>query len=351
MSVGPRAEDRERPLVDPESLERFLDGRLPGPGRVEVERHMAGHSNETFFVSRGRDEWVLRRPPRGAFLPTAHDVLREYRVLSALARTAVRAPRPVLACPDETVIGAPFYLMERVHGFVIRDELPPGFGDPATRTPIGDELVDALAELHAVDWRAVGLEGWGRPTGYLARQVKRWRGQLELATQFSRPLPDLVRVGEWLAGHVPPDAAPTIVQGDYKLDNVAFDPNPPARLLAIFDWEMATIGDPLADLGYMTATYPEPGDDAGTLFTLAAVTTREGFPTRAELLDRYEDRSGRSMSELRWYQTLALWKSAVFLEGSYKRLLAGTTDDPFFKLLDEGVPEIARRAWDVAHSG
>jgi len=130
-----------------------------------------------------------------------------------------------------------------------------------------------------------------------------------------------------------------------------FAPGTPARLVAIFDWELATIGDPLADVGYLTATYPEPGDDDGTLFNLAAVTTREGFPSRAELIARYEAESGRSMSELRWYQTLALWKSAVFLEGSYKRLLAGTTDDPFFRLLDEGVPEIAQRAWDVAHGG
>jgi len=349
VSVGPRAEDRERPLVDPESLERFLDGRLPGPGRVEVERHMAGHSNETFFVSRGRDEWVLRRPPRGAFLPTAHDVLREYRVLSALARTAVRAPRPVLACPDETVIGAPFYLMERVHGFVIRDELPPGFGDPATRTPIGDELVDALAELHAVDWRAVGLEGWGRPTGYLARQVKRWRGQLELATQFSRPLPDLVRVGEWLAGHVPPDAAPTIVQGDYKLDNVAFDPNPPARLLAIFDWEMATIGDPLADLGWMVSFWREPHDPEDVLERDAAVTRLPGFRARDELLERYRERTGRSTADLAFHLVLAVWKLAVLLEGSFARHLAGVTDDPLFAELGDGVPALARRALGLIH--
>jgi aminoglycoside phosphotransferase (APT) family kinase protein len=141
------------------------------------------------------------------------------------------------------------------------------------------------------------------------------------------------------------------VHGDFRLGNTMFAPGAPARLVAIFDWELATIGDPLADVGYLTATYPEPGDDAGTLFTLAAVTTREGFPTRAELIARYEERSGRSMSSVRWYQTLALWKSAVFLEGSYKRLLAGTTDDPFFKLLGEGVPEIAQRAWDVAHGG
>jgi aminoglycoside phosphotransferase (APT) family kinase protein len=152
-----------------------------------------------------------------------------------------------------------------------------------------------------------------------------------------------------LRSNLPESGPATIVHGDYRLGNTMFAPGAPARLAAIFDWELATIGDPLADVGYLTATYPEPGDDSGTLFSLAAVTTRDGFPTRAELIARYEGGSGRSMSDVRWYQTLALWKSAVFLEGSYKRLLAGTTDDPFFKMLDEGVPEIARRAWDVAH--
>jgi aminoglycoside phosphotransferase (APT) family kinase protein len=344
-AAGPRAEDRERPLVDPEALELFLDQRLPGSGPVEVERHMAGHSNETFFVRRGADEWVLRRPPRGAFLPTAHDVLREYRVLSALARTHVRAPRPVLACDDRSVIGAPFYLMERVRGCVVRAELPPGFVDDAgARGGIGEELVDALAELHAVDWQAVGLAGWGRPTGYLERQVKRWRGQLELATQFSRPLPDLVRVGAWLGDHLPPDGPPSIVHGDYKLDNVTFDPNPPARLRSIFDWEMSTIGDPLADVGWMLSFWREPGDPEDPMERDAGLTRLPGFHPRDELLNRYLERTGRSAADLQFYLVLAVWKLAVLLEGSYARHLAGVTDDPFFAELEDGVPELARRA-------
>jgi aminoglycoside phosphotransferase (APT) family kinase protein len=344
-AAGPRAEDRERPLVDAEALERFLDRRLPGPGRVEVQRHMAGHSNETFFVRRGPDEWVLRRPPRGAFLPTAHDVLREYRVLSALSRTPVRAPRPVLACDDRSVIGAPFYLMERVRGFVIRGELPPGFvEDVPARGAIGDELVDALAELHAVDWQAVGLAGWGRPTGYLERQVRRWRGQLELATQFSRPLPDLVRVGSWLAEHLPADAAPSIVHGDYKLDNVTFHPEPPARLVSVLDWEMSTIGDPLADVGWMVSFWREPSDPEDPMERDAGLTRLPGFRTRAELLERYRDRAGRTADEMSFYLVLAVWKLAVLLEGSYARHLAGVTDDPFFAELEDGVPELARRA-------
>jgi aminoglycoside phosphotransferase (APT) family kinase protein len=349
---GPPAQDRDRPLVDPEALERFLDERLPGPGRLEVERHQAGHSNETFFVRRGEDEWVLRRPPRGAFLPTAHDVLREYRVLSALAETGVRAPHPVLACEDEAVLGVPFFLMERAHGFVIREELPPGFRrDEEARSTIGDELVDALAELHAVDWRRVGLEDWGRPSGYLGRQVKRWRGQLELATQYSRPLPDLVRVGEWLAGHLPESGAPAIVHGDYKLDNMCFAPDPPARLTSIFDWEMSTIGDPLADVGWMISFWREPEDPADVLERDTAVTRLPGFQPRDDLLERYRARTGRVMSDLSFYTVLAVWKLAVLLEGSYARHLAGLTDDPLFAELEEGVPSLARRALELIRAG
>jgi aminoglycoside phosphotransferase (APT) family kinase protein len=353
-AAGPPAEDLSRPLVDAEALERWLDAQLGGPGRVEVERHQAGHSNETFFVTRGSERWVLRRPPRGAFLPTAHDVLREYRVLSALADTDVRSPRPIVACEDTDVIGVPFYLMERVEGFVIRSELPPGFREDsasATRGAIGNELVDALAELHGVDWRAVGLEGWGRPTGYLQRQIKRWNGQLELATQFSRPLPDLVRVRDWLSEHVPEDADTTIVHGDYKLDNVTYGPDPPARLLSIFDWEMSTIGDPLADLGWLLSYWRDPEDPPNPIHPELSLMTAPGFSRREELLARYSERTGRSMRDIRFYSVLAVWKLAVLLEGSYARHLAGVTDDPFFAELEEGVPALGRRALELIEAG
>ncbi|MGH2675800.1 MAG: phosphotransferase family protein, partial [Actinomycetota bacterium] len=249
-------------LVDPEALSGFLDGRLPGHGPFEVERHRAGHSNETFFIGRSGHEWVLRRPPRGAFLPTAHDVLREHRVLSALADTPVRAPRPVLACGDEAVIGAPFYVMERVHGIVVRDRLPEFVdeGEDSDRRRIGEELIDALAELHGVDWAGVGLEGWGKPTGYLERQLRRWTGQLQLTARLTRPLPELLRVGEWLEEGLPPSAPPVIVHGDYKLDNVVIGGHAPVRVVSVLDWEMSTIGDPLADLGYLLSFWREPGD-------------------------------------------------------------------------------------------
>jgi aminoglycoside phosphotransferase (APT) family kinase protein len=350
---APNREDAERPLVDPESLSRYLDDKLPGEGRFEVTRHQAGHSNETFFIGRSRREWVLRRPPRGAFLPTAHDVLREYRVLTALGDTAARVPQTFLACEDESVIGAPFYVMEKVHGVVIRERLPEFLErDEGLRPAVGEELVDSLAELHAVDWHAVGLGDWGRPSGYLERQLRRWSGQLALASQFTRPLPDLEKVGAWLDGHRPESDPATIVQGDYKLDNVMLAPEPPARLVAILDWEMATIGDPLADLGWMLSFWREPGDPEDiVLGEHTEVTRLPGFSSRQELMDRYQERTGRSMTDVVWYTVLAVWKLAILLEGSYARHLAGVTDDPFFDELKEGVPALGRRALELAAHG
>ncbi|TMK86656.1 MAG: phosphotransferase family protein [Actinobacteria bacterium] len=334
-----------QPLVDVVVLQRYLEERLEIHDAVEVERHQAGHSNETFFLRAGAWECVLRRPPRGAFLPTAHDVLREFRVLSALAGTGVRVPRPILACDDERVIGAPFYLMDRIDGVVIRDELPAALrGDEADRRRIGEELVDALVELHAVDAGAVGLEGFGKPDGYLRRQVRRWQGQLVLTEPMTRNLPELHRVGEWLDANIPVGRQHSIVHGDYKLDNVAFASSGPAKVVAILDWEMSTLGDPLADVGWMLSFWREPADPVEFAMDEQAVSRLPGFPSRDELAARYADRSGRALPDLTFYLALATWKLAVLLEGSYARHLAGFTDDPFFEELAEGVPALARRA-------
>ena len=336
------------PLVDERALAAYLDKELPGDGELTVTRHQAGHSNETFFVRRGRDEWVLRRPPRGAFLPSAHDVLREYRVLHALKDTVARVPRTVIACEDESVIGAPFYLMEKVEGVVIRSELPDFFSE-AERGPIGDELVDALIELHSVAPESTGLEGFAKMTGYLERQLRRWTGQLELTMPFSRPLPELERIGRWLADNRPETQQTTIVQGDYKLDNVMFAATAPARLVAILDWEMSTFGDPLADLGWMISFWREASDGTGDLFAEATRGTEApGMRTRDELIERYATATGRDVDGLGWYVVLAIWKLAILLEGSYARHLAGMTDDPFFAQLEHGVPALAAKALEIA---
>ena len=333
--------------ASPRALEEYLDGLELGSGAVEVERIGEGHSNITCLVRRGDLRVVLRRPPPPPLPPSAHDVLREARLLTALERTPARTPRVLASCDDESVLGVPFYLMEEVEGTVITGALPPALDNPEDRGRIGRELVDALVELHDVDWMAAGLEGFGRPTGYLERQLRRFGGLWE--HNKTRELGVVQEVAEWLALHMPESPPATIVHGDYRLGNTMVGDDSPARLVAIFDWELATIGDPLADLGYLTVTWVERDDPADTMFSaLSAVTRGEGFPTRAELIARYEEGAKRSMRSLNWYQALALWKAAVFMEGNYRRYLAGASDDAFLELFDEGVPALARTAKEVA---
>ena len=334
------------PLLVRRPLEAFLDEHGLGEGALEAEPIGEGHSNVTFEIRRGGQAWVLRRPPRGPLPPSAHDVLREYRLLAALEGAAVRTPRPLVACADEHVIGAPFYVMELIAGDVITSALPPALGVPQQRRRVAEELIDALVELHALDWRACGLDGFGKPSGYLERQLRRFGGLWE--HNRTRELELVERIGRWLAEHLPSSPPATIVHGDYRLGNTIFAPGAPARLAAIFDWELAAIGDPLADVGYLTATWAERGDPPAAVLDLSPVTREQGFPARAELIARYEERSGRSVRDVRWYQTLALWKAAVFMEGNYKRSLAGATDDPFLERFDRGVPELAERAWTIA---
>jgi aminoglycoside phosphotransferase (APT) family kinase protein len=315
-------------LVDVAALERYVNEHVPGtPGPITVEKHVAGYSNETFYVSRGEERWVMRRPPRGPLLPTAHDVLREHRFIAALYGRA-RVPRPVLACNDPSVIGAPFYLMERKEGFVIRDSLPPAYDTPAGRRRIAEEMVDALVELHAVDWREAGIAG--KAEGYLERQVSRWAGQWELTKPRTRELPGLDAITGWLREHLPESPPATVVHGDYKLDNVMFDHGEP-KLIAIFDWEMATIGDPLADLGYLLNTWaplpPPPGHEHRAPIRLFA-TTQEGFPSVGEMMAMYEERSGRSMRDFLFYRVLALYKGIVIIEGLYMHYIEGAAANP-----------------------
>jgi aminoglycoside phosphotransferase (APT) family kinase protein len=338
------------PLLVREPLERFLDELGIGSGPVDAERIGEGHSNVTFLLRRGGDRVVLRRPPRPPLPPSAHQVLREARLLSALEATPVRVPRVVATCDDESVVGAPFYLMEEMHGSVITTEIPPALDTPGHRRRIAEELVDGLVELHEVDWHACGLEGYGKPTGYLERQLRRFAGLWE--HNKTRELPIVEEVGDWLRRNLPESAESTIVHGDYRLGNVMMGNEAPPRLVAIFDWELSTIGDPLADVGYLTVTWAEADDPPDISYSsLSAATRREGFLGREQLVARYEERSGRSVSALGWYQALALWKAAVFMEGNYKRFTSGLTDDPYLALFDEGVPALAEKAREVAHGG
>ena len=334
------------PLVILEPLREFLaqHGLAAAPDdQLAIEPLGEGHSNVTLLLRLGDRELVLRRPPRGPLPPSAHDVLREARLLRALAPTAARVPRVLAVGEEPALIGAPFYVMERVAGEVVTSSVPAALDSPAERRRIGEELVDALVEIHAVDWRACGLDTLSsRPDGYLERQLRRFLGLWE--HNRTREIAAVERVGTWLREHLPASPPPTIVHGDYRLGNVMVAPQAPARVVAVFDWEMATIGDPLADAGYLCALWLQHDDPPLGLFELSAVTRGEGFPTRAELVARYEEASGRSMTDIRWYRTLALWKAVVFMEGNYRRALAGSTDDPWLHGFGEGVVALAERA-------
>jgi aminoglycoside phosphotransferase (APT) family kinase protein len=341
------ANERE-PLLVLDPLIAFLDAHGLGAGDVEIAPLGEGHSNVTYLVRRDGTELVLRRPPRGPLPPSAHDVLREARVLAALAGRA-RVPAVLAVCDDPAMIGAPFYVMERIEGHVVTSAMPDALDTREDRRRMGSDLVDALVEVHAVDWRAAGLEGFGKPTGYLERQLRRFLGLWE--HNRTREIPAVESVGEWLRTNLPESGPATIVHGDYRLGNTMFGLDAPARLVAIFDWEMATIGDPLADLGYLCTLWVDRNDPTGNMFELSRVTREDGFPLREELIARYEERSGRSMTDIRWYRTLALWKSIVFMEGNYKRAVQGSTDDPYLKGFGEGVIQLAQRAEALAHGG
>lgn len=346
--VVARHEDAEGaarpPLVVLEPLAEFLDGAGIGSGEMEIEPIGEGHSNVTFLVSRGDTEFILRRPPRPPLPPSAHDVLREARVIGALEGRA-RVPRVLATCADESVIGAPFFVMERVPGEVITSEMPAALSAPEECRRTGEELIDGLVELHAVDWEEAGLGDFGKPTGYLERQLRRFTGLWE--HNRTREIPAVEEVGTWLAANMPESGPATIVHGDYRLGNTIFSASAPARLEAILDWEMATIGDPLADLGYFATLYVDSTDPQGGLFELSSVTRTEGFPSRAEMISRYEERSGRAMTDITWYQTLALWKATVFMEGNYKRAISGSTDDPVLKAFGDGVVQLAENALEL----
>jgi aminoglycoside phosphotransferase (APT) family kinase protein len=335
-AAGPRP-----PLVVLDRLLPFLDAHGLGQGEPTFTPLGDGHSNVTYAVRRGDRRFVLRRPPRPPIPPSANDMLREARVLRALADRA-RVPRVLAVCADASILGAPFYLMELLHGIVADTRVPAALDTPAERRRMADELIDALVELHALDWRAAGLDRFGRPDGYLERQVRRFRGLWE--ANRTREIPAVDRVADWLGRNVPASPASTIVHGDYRLGNVMFAPAAPARVIAVLDWEMSTIGDPLADVGYLCMSYVDRDDPPTGVPGFGDLTRADGFPTRAELVARYEERSGRSMTDARWYRTLALWKFVVFMEGNFRRASAGMSDDPYLRSFGDQVVELAALA-------
>jgi aminoglycoside phosphotransferase (APT) family kinase protein len=340
--------DGRAPLLVVDPLLEWLDRRGLGAGQPDIRPLGDGHSNYTYTIAREGATVVLRRPPRPPYPKSAHDVLREARLLQALAPTGVRVPSVLAVCDDSSVIGVPFYVMEMIEGSVFTQRTPRHLYAADERRRVADEIVDALVSLHGVDWRAAGLEDFGRPDGYLDRQLRRFAELLE--AYRSREIPALDRLTTWLRDHRPDSGEPAIVHGDFRLGNVMFADRAPARHIAIFDWEMATIGDPLADVGYLCATWAREGDPEG-LLKLSRATTEPGYPARDEIAARYADRSGTSIRDIRWYVTLALWKLCVIMEGNYRRALAGSTDNAFVRDFGEDVPQIAAHAERLAREG
>ncbi|MGH0031251.1 MAG: phosphotransferase family protein [Myxococcota bacterium] len=339
----------EIPGIQEEAVARFLRDQVPGAkGPFRFELIAGGRSNLTYrVVDLGNDgaSWALRRPPLGHVIATAHDMAREHRVLSALADTPVPVPRPLALCEDDAVNGAPFYVMEFREGVVLQDRAPEGFlksPDDARRT--SQALVDTLAALHAIDYREVGLEGFGRPAGYLERQVRRWAKQWE--SNKTGELPEIETLLARLGRALPPQSDETIVHGDFRLGNMALDANDPGRVVAVFDWEMSTLGDPLADLGYTLIYWVEAGEGSDVEGT--NITTAPGFFTRAELVEAYARKSGRDVSSVDFYQVLALTKLAVISEGIYKRFTLGKTVGEGFDKLARMTGPLARRALAIA---
>ncbi|GAA2442713.1 phosphotransferase family protein [Streptomyces mauvecolor] len=321
------------PGLDPEQLRAYLDRVRPGlvSGPLSARLIEGGRSNLTYVVTDGAGQWVVRRPPLGHVLATAHDMKREHRVIDALHPTAVPVPEPVLLCEDESVLGSPFYVMEYVAGTPYRtaEQLAP-LGAERTRAAVL-ALVDTLVELHAVDPEAVGLGDFGRPEGFLDRQLRRWGKQLDASR--NRDLPGIDELHAALGRDLPLSPTPTVVHGDYRLDNVLIGDDD--RIKAVLDWEMSTLGDPLTDLGLLvmySAKLEVPDSPVSTTAGAA------GHPSPAELIERYAARSGRDTSALSWYTAFAWFKLAVILEGIHYRYTLGQTVGAGFDRIGELVP-------------
>jgi len=334
-----------------EAVSKFFAEHVPG-GDVPLRFALisGGRSNLTYRVEGGGRTWVLRRPPLGHVLPTAHDMVREFRVLTAMQRAGFPAPPPIALCEDPAVNDYPFYVMEYREGVIIGEDLPPGYAETAEeRQKIARALVETLVQLHAIDYEAVGLGDFGRPQGYLERQVRRWSEQGERSK--TRELPAIDELIRRLRASMPESPAPTIVHGDYRLGNMMLDPKDPGRVVAVLDWEMATLGDPLTDLGYTLGYWGEVGDSERFLNAriAAKATAHPGFPTRREIVEMYGRLSGRDVSRVEWYEVFATYKLAVIVEGIHARYLKGETVGEGFEAFGERTVALVEDALEMAN--
>jgi aminoglycoside phosphotransferase (APT) family kinase protein len=344
-AVDQPAEVREEERIDPARIEPFLRRALPEfEGPISLLQFPKGHSNLTYLVKAGAREAVLRRPPFGVKVKSAHDMKREFDILSALQGVYGRAPRPIAFCDDESLIGAKFYLMERVTGIVVRgDRPPPGMAfTPELLHRTSTALVDNLVDLHAVDVTRPPLSGIGKPQGYVARQVTGWTERYFKAK--TDEIPAVEAAASWLAKNMPRESGAAVVHNDYKYDNVMFDPNDLTRIVAVLDWEMATVGDPLMDLGTFVGYWANPDDPDELRARAYGPTYLPGSLSRMQVVERYAEKSGREVGSILFYYVFALFKIAVIVQQIYKRYVDGATRDPRFATMINWVRIMAHQS-------
>ncbi len=336
--------------LEVEVLERYLRGRLDGAeGNLSILQFSGGHANLTYLLKFGDQEFVLRRPPLGQVASKAHDMGREFRVLSRLYMFFPLAPRALLYCEDTDVIGAPFFIMERRSGIVVRERVPPVFGggaDAAGNRTLSEVLVDTLADLHAVDFLKAGLQDLGRPEGYMLRQVEGWAERYTRAR--TKEIPFVGDLRAWLLDRMPAAQRQALVHNDWRLDNIMLHPEDPGRVVAVFDWDMCTLGDPLADLGCLLSFWFEKGEGMEKMAPMPSVLP--GFMSRKEAVERYGARSGLDMAKADVYHVFGLFKMAVVVQQIYYRYSRGQTLDKRFETFGLGAELLMSQAWELACS-
>jgi len=332
-------------------LESYLRRHFPGQGEtLIVQQYPSGHSNLTYAVQLGRQRMVLRRPPFGTKVKSAHDMGREFRVLSKLHASYPPAPKVLFYCDDDSVLGAPFYAMEPVSGIILRKDPPVGLEfTPAIARSVCESFIDNLAKLHNIDYAAIGLGDFGKPQGYLERQVRGWIERYHGSK--TQEVPEVEKLSEWMQRSLPSSHSASLIHNDYKFDNVVLDHNDLTRIVGVLDWEMSTIGDPLSDLGSVLSYWVEAGDHDGLQKLRWGPTNYPGSMTRQELVQRYSLTSGCEVRNTIFYLVFARFKLAVIVQQIYYRYHLGLTKDPRFVAMAQAVKILLQAAWHDAQSG
>ena len=342
---------RDGEQLDLAKLEPYLKSAIPGlNGPLTVQQYPSGFSNLTYAVQVGDRDMVLRRPPFGSKVKSAHDMGREYRVLSKLHPHYPPAPEPLVYCEDIDVLGAPFYVMNRIKGAILRTVQPIGMDiDPQQARRLGESFIDNLILMHGIDYQAVGLGDLGKPEGYVERQVNGWIKRYHGSQ--TDDIPDIDNIAKWISDRRPPDSGATLVHNDYKFDNVVLDPEDLTRVIGVLDWEMTTIGDPLVDLGTTLAYWVQPDDEQKMQIVRSFVTVLPGAMTRVELTERYAEKTGRDTSNILWYYCFALFKLAGIVQQIYYRYAKGLTKDERFAPLIHSARALGKYAVQCAETG